>query len=97
MADLDFAKKPRRSKKNCLSSDSFLRWDAFGSPVLFNYEEGNQTYRSPAGSCVSLLSMTITLVFIIQQALVLLEYRGSTFTNSVINNYLEESYTYTGE
>ena len=32
-----------------------LKWDAFGALMLFKYEESNQTYRSAASSCISLL------------------------------------------
>ena len=63
--------KIKGKKKSCLQSEFLLRWDAFGSPMLFNYEEGNQTYRSATGSCISMISMLFTLIFFVQQAFVL--------------------------
>ena len=66
-----------------------MKWDAFGSPMLFNYEEGNQTYRSPVGSCISLCILFLTLIFMVQQAIVLLEYKGTTFTTSIVVDGLE--------
>ena len=74
-----------------------LRWDAFGSPVLFNYEEGNQTYRSATGSCISILSMLFTLIFFVQQAVVLSQYKGTTFTSTLVQDYLSTDFTYEGE
>ena len=64
-------KSKKQDKKSCMQSEFLLRWDSFGSPMLFNYEEGNQTYRSAAGSCISILSMLLTLIFFFQQAIVL--------------------------
>ena len=65
--------------------------------MLFNYEEGNQTYRSPVGSCISLFTLFLTLIFMVQQAIVLFEYKGTTFTTSIVENSLALDYTYEGE
>ena len=90
-------KTKNKEKRGCLSSDFFLKWDVFGSPMSFNYEENNQTYRSAAGSCVSLIALLFTAVFMTQQAIVLLEYKGTTFTSSLVQNKLASDFTYEGE
>ena len=89
--------KTKKNKKSCLQSEFLLRWDTFGSPMLFNYEEGNQTYRSATGSCISILSMLFTLIFFVQQAVVLSQYKGTTFTSTLVQDYLSTDFTYEGE
>ena len=41
--------------------------------------------------------MFFTVVFLIQQIIVLFEYQGTTFTASIVQDYLDKSYTYEGE
>ena len=89
--------KMRENKKSCLQSEFLLRWDAYGSPMLFNYEEGNQTYRSATGSCISILAMLFTLIFLVQQAVVLNSYKATTFTSTLVQDYLSTDFTYEGE
>ena len=89
--------KVKGKKKSCLQSEFLLRWDAFGSPMLFKYEEGNQTYRSATGSCISILSMLFTLIFFVQQAVVLRSHKGTTFTSTLVQDYLSPDFTYEGE
>ena len=69
----------------------------FGLPVQFNYEEGSQTYRSVTGSCISLLALFFTAIFLIQQAIVLHYYKDTTFTSSLVQNYLDQDFTYEGD
>ena len=89
--------KTKKNKRSCLQSEFLLRWDAFGSPMLFNYEEGNQTYRSATGSCISILSMLFTLIFFAQQAVVLSQFKGTTFSSTLVEDNLSRDFTYEGE
>ena len=52
--------------KTCFNSERFLSYDKFGQPLSFNFHRGSATYRSNAGSCVSLLIGAITLIFTVQ-------------------------------
>ena len=94
------AKTTRRTidnKKSCLKSAWMLKWDTYSQPVLFNYDQSNQEYRSFTGACISLLALALTLVFMSQQIIVLLGYKGSVFTTTIVQNYLDESYEYSGD
>ena len=83
-------------RRSCCAANWLLKWDYYGSPVQFSYERDSQTYRSPAGACFSLLAMFITIVFCVQQAIVMLEYKGTTFTSSLLRDHLDNSFTYYG-
>ena len=39
--------KTKKSKKGILKSESFLKFDQFGSTMSFNFQGGSSTYRSP--------------------------------------------------
>lgn len=59
-------KHGKKAGADCSLSQWLLKWDAFGSPILFNYDDQNQMYQSTAGTCISLLASMVTLAFIVQ-------------------------------
>ena len=89
--------KVQKKKKGCLRSKRLLAYDIFGSTVNFNYADGETQYRSTCGALLSLSITFITLLFTIQQTIVLKNYEGTLFTTSIQKNSLEDDYTVTEE
>ena len=54
-------------------------------------------YRSAAGSCISLLSLLFTVIFMTQQIIVLYDYKGTTFTSSLVQDKLGEDFALEGK
>ena len=89
--------KTKKSKKGILKSESFLKFDQFGSTMSFNFQGGSSTYRSPHGACISLLVMIITLIFTIERIIVLIDKEDTKFTTTMQYNSLEDTEAFTSD
>ena len=47
---------------------TFKSFDSFGQPINVQYQ-GTETYRTPLGSCLSILTWAIILAFALEKAL----------------------------
>ena len=75
--------KGKKERKVCLRTKRLLAYDMFGSTVNLNFNDGESQYRSSCGAVLSLLFTLITLLFAIQQTIVLIDYKNTSFTTSV--------------
>ena len=71
-----------------------MQFDSFGAPTSFNYGNGNATHQSGVGACVYLSIMLFTLVFTIQQIIVLYQRGATTFTTSELKDHQEDGYSF---
>ena len=60
----------------------------------FNYQNGSQTYRSAFGACLYALMVFTTLVFAIQQSIVMYNRSATLFLTNVMHDYLDEEYSF---
>ena len=63
--------------------------------MIFNFEGGNSTYRTASGACISLITWLVTLIFFVQQVQVLIERKGTTFSFSLAQDYLDVDDSFT--
>ena len=87
--------KKRSPKTSCTESKRVLSLDMFGTGIALNYPNGEQTYQTASGSCVSVLVSVLTLVFCIQNFLILYGYNGSTFTSARLEGHFDTNHTHT--
>ena len=80
--------------RSCLKSEKVLYFDHFGQQLQFNFHHGSSTFRSSSGSCISLLIGLITLVFVVQQSIVLYKRKATTFTSTNVAGYYDEDFTF---
>lgn len=74
--------------------ESLLSYDKFAGSVGFKVQGGSQTYRSSCGAVLSVCSLLLTFGFTAQMMLILFGYKGTTFTNSTRQEYLDTDYAY---
>ena len=83
-----------KPKASFLRSEFVLNFDSFGVPANFNYGNGSATHRSSLGACINLFIMLFTLIFTIQQLIVLIERGATTFTSAELQDYNELSHSF---
>ena len=87
--------KNRSSKTSCAESKRLRSLDMFGTGIFLYYPFGEQSYQTISGSCVSVFVFLLTLVFCIQNCLVLYKYEGTQFTSAHLEGHFDVNHTYT--
>ena len=59
--------------------------------------EGNPNYRTALGSCISILVLVVTLLFMSQNIVILTERKGTQFTSSVLQQFHDDTYEFDSE
>ena len=72
--------KPER--QNCFNSEKILRFDSFGEPPRFLYEDGKSEYRTVFGSGINFCIAISILLFAIAQLMTVFTRSGTLFTTS---------------
>ena len=90
-------KQKRHKTSNCLESESILKFDSFGAQTSFNYGGGSESYQSSLGACIYFGIMMFTLVFTVQQVLVLHERNRTLFTTTELKDYQEVGHSFGAE
>ena len=71
------------------------RYDIFGEPVGFNCSEDSTKYKSIAGLFMTCLVFTITLLFTVQNIMILRDRKGTHFTSTLKTNYYGDDKIFT--
>ena len=66
-----------------LQCNRLRKIDAFGQIINFNIHEGNPTLRSSIGGCFTILILTMTLIWVVQSVIILLERKGTLFLTEI--------------
>ena len=82
-------------KRNCNDLKAMKKYDIFGQPVGFNFSEDSSDYKSMTGLFLTCLVFTITILFTVQNIIVLRERNGTLFTTAVKANYNDENRIFT--
>ena len=72
--------------KTNINCQRCVQLDNFGRSVGFKFSENSSDYKSCAGALMTCLIMFVTLAFTIQNAIILKEYQGTRFMNSIDKN-----------
>ena len=86
-----------KREAQCSRSDRVLRFDSYGTPVGFNYENGSPEYRTACGSSLSVFVAFITLTFFANKIIVMATHKGSNFSTLSADNYFTYNDTFTQE
>ena len=80
--------KNRKGRKNVTNErcERIVQFDHFGESVGFNFSENSSDFKSCAGALFTCLVMLVTLAFTVQNVIVLKEYQGTRFMNSIEKN-----------
>ena len=78
--------------QKCLKSEKVLNFDQFGKPIMFNFFQGEEVYRSAQGACLSLLIVILTLSFTVQQFIALTNYNDTDFKTWIEYEFYEDNY-----
>ena len=78
-----------QEKRQCLKSETVLKFDMFGTPMLLNFSDGSPHYRSALGSCFTLIIFVLTSVFLLTQIRVMTNHMDTVFTSSIEYGYFE--------
>ena len=88
---------PQR-KRSCNDLKAIVkRYDIFGQPVSFNFSEDSSDYKSLAGFFLTCAVFTITILFTVQNIIILRERDGTLITTAVKANYNDENRIFTEE
>ena len=66
----------------------------FGSTIAFNYADGESTYRTATGSCISCSLSLVTLLFLLQSLETLYLYKGTSFTSATLEGNYDKNFTF---
>ena len=76
-------------KKQCYKSETVLKFDMFGTPMLFNFANGSVKYRSALGSCFSFIIFLVTAICLITQIRVMTNHMDTVYTSSIEYGYFD--------
>ena len=84
-------------KSNCNGFKAMKKYDIFGQPVGFNFSEDSSDYKSMSGLFLTCIVFTITILFTVQNIIILRERNGTLFTTADKANYNDENRIFTEE
>ena len=74
---------------------NLIGYDLFGSSVGLNYPSGDGQYQTCLGACATFFISLITLIFLVQSMITLLEYKGTALTTVMLQDAHDLSYQHT--
>ena len=84
-----------KRKRSCNDFKAMKRYDIFGQPVGFNFSEDSTEYKSMAGLFLTCIVFTITILFTVQNIIILRARNGTLFTSAVKTNFNDENRIFT--
>ena len=74
-----------------------MSYDTYGTSVQFNFPDGEQTRRSVLGAYLGVIVSVLTLIYLIQNFVILFDHADTVFTRSVAYGALDSDYGYSEE
>ena len=88
------APREKAAHRRCTESKRVLKFDLFGTPIHLLYPDGEDSHRSVLGSCLSILLMLTTLVYLGQNISIMLQRSDTTFTSYVEEGHFNDTATF---
>ena len=85
----------RKGGKNYNKIEGIKQNDIFGETVGFNFSEDSSDYKSLPGLFITCLVFTITVLFTVQNIIILRDRNGTLFTSALKTNYNGEDRIFT--
>ena len=85
----------KRKRGNCEKLQGIKKYDMFGETVGFNFSEDSSDYKSLPGLFFTCIVFIITLLFTVQNIIILRDRKGTLFTSTLKTNYYGDEKIFT--
>lgn len=79
---------------DCSKWNGLMSYDTYGAPIQFSFPDGEPTKRSLLGAYLGIIVSMLTLIFLIQNFLILYNYGDSVFTHTTVYGAFDSDYGY---